>query len=608
MKTRRYYGYLYVISYLLLLRIVLVITTDVGIFNFGIIFDVFLVMFWTGALAIFMKNQVIQKIWYIFVVLIGTVFAVGDSIYHDYFETLFSRKSFQGLKWLTEGQTLEYDIHIPIVAYFVTPILIAVIYLIITNKKKDVFYLRDFAILSMVFVVQVILFITWGSYEYDTRYEYYRSDAYLFESMYDRERFSEKYGYYNYHLLDLTRIRSALDVDEVIQEVEAYYDEKESHQFNSMSNRYEGYNVITLLGETLDTRFIDPVLTPNLYMMKTNGIHHSNYFTPVFQQGATCNSEYMSLNGMHAITTNDWSNNICDAYTTNTFAYSMPNQLSEAGYTTYYFHSGHEWFYNRQNIIPNYGFDHVKFQEDLYEAGYDDFNEKFDTNIMYFFDEYVDYSEPFMVNILNYSMHGAYNQVEFDKYRDIVEAAHDTTEMDPEVINYMEKLVEFDMFLGLLLDELEIQGVLDQTIIAIYPDHYPYMMNTKTYTDYVGIEADDLEIMRQDFIIYATDMTGSTNDTPGSTLDVAPTLLNMVYFDANFDYFQGTDLFAEEDNFVLFSDLTITDGTNFLYINTTLFGEEETYPYLEAALEEEITAFELQKKMLEIDYFKIRTD
>ena len=54
MKTRRYYGYLYVISYLMVLRIVLFITTHVSIFNFGVFFDVFLIMFWVGAFAIFM--------------------------------------------------------------------------------------------------------------------------------------------------------------------------------------------------------------------------------------------------------------------------------------------------------------------------------------------------------------------------------------------------------------------------------------------------------------------------------------------------------------------------------------------------------------------------
>ena len=134
-KNKRYTNYAYVIGYLILLRVVLAITVGINFFSLGIIFDLFLVMFWVGAIAIFMKKLLTQKIFYIIVVLISTVFAVGDSIYYDYFETISAKKSFAGLKWLQEGTTLEYDISIPLVAYLVTPILIGVIYLIITNKK-----------------------------------------------------------------------------------------------------------------------------------------------------------------------------------------------------------------------------------------------------------------------------------------------------------------------------------------------------------------------------------------------------------------------------------------------------------------------------------------
>ena len=225
MKMKRsYYGYGYVIAYLILLRVILNITVNISVFNFGILFDVVLMMFWVGALAYLMKKHLSQKIYYIFVVIVSSIFTIGDSLYYDYFGIISSRASFAGLKFLTEGQTLEYDISIPLVAYLITPILIGVIYLIITNKKKDVFVLKDFVILSSFFVVQVGIFIYWGSHEFDTRMEYYRSDAYLFESMHDRIDFSEKYGYFNYHLLDLTRVRESLDVEEAKEEIDVYFE------------------------------------------------------------------------------------------------------------------------------------------------------------------------------------------------------------------------------------------------------------------------------------------------------------------------------------------------------------------------------------------------
>ena len=418
MKTRKYHGYLYVIAYLMILRIVLNITVGISFISTGTVLDLVMMMFWVSAIGFFMKSLVSQKVFYILVVVFATLFVLGDSVYYDYFGAILTRSSIDGLKWLKEGNVTEYSIKIPLVVYLTLPFTIFTSYLIISNKKRDVFYIKDFGFLSIFFLIQVALFLTWENQEFDSKIDYYRSDAYLFESMHDRSLYSEKYGYYHYHLLDLTRIMNHNSTDSYPSEVTAFFENKEPHQINAYSDLYQGYNVVTILAETLETRFINETLTPTLYMMKENGITFSNYYTTVFQQGATCNSEYMSLTGLAAITTNDSSNNICDAYIENQIPYALPNQLKELGYQTYYFHSGYEWFYNRNQLVPQYGFDTVKFQEDLIEGGYLDYNDRFDTEMMYFLDEFFDPSELFHLNLLTYSMHGAYNQVEFEKHAD----------------------------------------------------------------------------------------------------------------------------------------------------------------------------------------------
>lgn len=616
--TRNYRGYLYVLAYLLILRVVLNITIGISVFNFGILFDTVLLMFWIGIISFFLKKPAHQKIYYMIVIFLATFFVVGDSVYHSYFYIISSKTSFAGLKFLQQGQTLEYDISIPLVAYLVTPVFILFSYLIISNKKRDVFLLKDFKYLSVIFVVQVALFLYWGSHEFDTKMEYYRSDAYLFETMHDRSLFSEKYGYYNYHILDVVRFRVKSDVDELKVNVDEYFDNVEAHVVNDMSDIYNGYNVITITGETLDVRFIDETLTPNLYNMMNNGYTFDNYFTPVFQQGATCNSEYMAISGLNAITSNDWSNNICDAYSNNYFPYSLPNQLKENGYDTYYFHSGFEWFYNRENMIPQYGFETVKFQEDLYdldkyikdedERTNDSqiiFKDKYDTQMLYFFDEYVDYSNPFYVNLLSYSMHGAYNQDKYYNHDQRIEQAYPNNDYDSEILSYMEKLVEFDNMLGDIIDRLEEEGVMDNTLFAIYPDHHVYMMNQNTYKEFIGLEDEEnpYELHRQTVIMYATNMTGEVFSVPGSTIDITPTLLNMLDSSKEFNYFMGTDLFSTDENYVIFSDLTITDGSYFLTIQEEVYGVETDKELIEIALGREIEALDIQKDLLNSDYF-----
>ena len=616
MKTRRYFGYTIVMVYLILLRVVLHITIGLSSFNFGILFDTVLMMFWVSAIAFLLRRRVWQKIYYIFIVILSTALVVGDSVYYDYFGIISSKISLAGIKFLSEGQTLEYDISIPLVAYLITPLLIASIYLIIANKKRDVFRFSDFRILSIVFIVQVALFLFWGSHEFDTRIEYYRSDAYLFETMHDRKGFSEKYGYYNYHLLDVVRLRWEPDYEELIEEVDLFFEEIEPHQNNSMSDVYAGYNVVTILAESMDTRFIDETLTPNLYMMREQGMQFENFFTPVFQQGATCNSEYMSLVGLSAITTNDWSNNVCDAYSENSFSYALPHQLNNIGYDTYYFHSGYEWFYNRKVMVPSYGFETVKFQEDIYDLGYIDleqeeagetgelFVDRYDTDMLHFFDEFVDYDNPIFVNLLTYSGHGAYNQEDFDVHLDQVNDAYPDNEFDYEIINYMEKMVELDDMIGLIMDELDANGELDETLFVIYPDHFPYMLDRDLYEEYIGIEIEDKELKRQTLIMYAEGMTPEVVSTPGSTVDIAPTILNMIDSSGEFTYYIGQDLFGSTENFVLFSDLSLTDGRSFLSMDETVFGEPFDMLAFEVVLERKIAALEIQKKILNSDYFK----
>ena len=587
------------------MRVVLQFTVDMSMFRIGMLFDVVVMMFWVGTFAFFIKNNTVQKIYYILVVLGVTVFVIGDSIMYDYFGVISARSSFIGIKWLQEGNTMEYDITVPLVAYLITPLLIGVIYLIITNKKRDVFYLRDFIILSSVFAVQVGLFLYWGNQEFDRRIDFYRSDAFLYETMHDRTLFSEKYGWYNYHLLDFTRIRPNPEIDELVEEVDNYFDTLPNHEKNDYSDLYQGYNVVMIVGETLETRFIDETLTPHLYEMSSNGITFDNYFTTVFQQGATCNSEYMGMTGLASITTNDWSSNICDSYSTNPIPYALPNQLKSIGYDTYYFHSGYEWFYNRIEMVPQYGYDVVKFQEDLMSNGYPEFYDRFDTEMIHFMDEYMSYDNPFMMTMLTYSGHGAYNQVEFEKHLSQLEAAYPNyTSLDPEIQNYMLKLVEFDSLLGLIKQELEEAGELDNTLFVIYPDHYPYMMNYDTYTEYIDVVDDHHEVMRQELIIYAQGMTGEVIHTPGSTIDVTPTVLNMINSDLEFDYFMGVDLLGTEENYIIFADLTITDGTNFLYLDETFYGNDSLIPTLEQALADQITMLEIQKDLLNSDYFR----
>lgn len=598
-------SFIIVITYLLLLRVALYISSGISIFNFGLLFDMLLSMFIIGFFASIIKHKVSQKVYYIIIIVFFSVILIADVVYMEYFHVVTSRANLFGISRLSEGNTTEYDLNIPSIVYMILPFTLLSCFWIIKNKKLDLFSKRNFGIISLLFILLAGLAFLSSNYNFNTKDEYYKSDVYLFKSMHDSNLFSEKYGYFNYHILDLVRPFSKIDnIDEAYDNINDYFNDKEDHIVNEYSDLYAGYNIVTIVGETLETRFIDPILTPNLYMMTHDGYTFDNFFTPVFQQGATCNSEFMSLTGISAIQSNYSINNVCDSYYENTFTYALPNQLKSIGYNTYYFHSGYEWFYNRNLLNPQYGFSTSKFQEDMYELGYDDFDDRFDSQMLQFLQEYVAYDQPFYIEFLSYSGHGAYNQEEFDIHSDRIEEAYPNKELDPEIINYMEKLVEFDNMIGFIMEELTLNGLMDNTLFVVYPDHYPYMFNQEMYSEYIGIDSGTHEIMRQELIMYANNMSGEVISMTGATIDIAPSILNLIDSSLNFKYFIGKDLFSNEDNYVIFSDLTITDGENYLLHNGDYTGLSSEMAILDNVLKDKIRELELQKQLLMIDYFK----
>ena len=90
-----------------------------------------------------------------------------------------------------------------------------------------------------------------------------------------------------------------------------------------------------------------------------NSMYFENYYVSEFQEGATCNTEFMSHSSLYPVVTSSWSGNMCqnENTTNDIFKFSMPAQLKANGYDCFYFHLGYRGFYNRGNFIPNFGFD-----------------------------------------------------------------------------------------------------------------------------------------------------------------------------------------------------------------------------------------------------------
>lgn len=364
--------------------------------------------------------------------------------------------------------------------------------------------------------------------------------------------------------MDFSEVEERLNEDEKIL-FDYFVNQNKQSEDNEMTGKYIGKNFIAILAESNEIRFSNPYLTPNLYKLINSSYYFDNYFVDEIQSGATCNSEFMSLTSLLPTSATSFRYTVCTKYSNNKFMFGLPAQMRANGYDTYYFHSGKSEFYYRNELMPNYGFETVKFGDDLIG----DFTEYMsDEKMIEFFENYLNPEKKFFVNMLTYSMHGAYNDwlteeeienVDKNVRKYLKELGRltpeevDEYEIPSDIYSYLNKMTKFDRFIGRLINYLKEHRIYDDTIIAIYRDHHPYMITPEDYTGFMNVNHDPMfydesyERFRQPLVIFDPDLEKTVHiENSGTTLDLAPTFLNMFATSAHYNHFFGNDLFGGE--------------------------------------------------------------
>lgn len=452
-----------------------------------------------------------------------------------------------------------------------------------------------------------------------------------YEETYVNPEFYDKYE----KNMDFSDVEKRLNEEEQLL-FEYFLSQNKQTKNNEMTGKYIGKNFIAILAESSEIRFANPYLTPNLYKLINSSYYFDNYFVDEIQSGATCNSEFMSMTSLLPTSATSFRYTVCTKYSKNKFMFGLPAQLRTNGYDTYYFHSGKADFYYRNELIPNYGFQVAKFGTDLIG----DFEEYMsDEYMIQFFENYLNPENKFFVNMLTYSMHGAYNdfltdeEIEFvdvnvRKYlldRGMNEAEVEQYEIPSDIYSYLNKMTKFDRLLGKLFDYLKEHEIYDDTIIALYRDHHPYMIMPEEYTSFMKVNYDEMfydesyERFRQPLIIFDSSL-GETKhiDSPGTTLDLAPTFLNMFATSAHYNHFFGNDLFGGE-SFIFMTaqgytdtNTLVTDGikgedgelANVAELIEGYHGEDSKKAVITGYLKTKNNEYNLSSYMFENNYFQ----
>lgn len=329
-----------------------------------------------------------------------------------------------------------------------------------------------------------------------------------------------------------------------------YYISQEITDKNEFTGFFKDKNLIVIMMESTNNILINEEYFPNVYKLYSEGWAWDNAYSPR-NSCSTGNNEMSGMTSLYTI------NNSCTAnnYKKNVYPGAIFNLFNNKGYKTTSFHNYTDQYYARTVYHPNMGSGHFYGVQELgipYSNVYQEWPS--DVELVEKVLSITEEQDKFMTWITSVSAHQPYTQSSElgDKHLDLFK----DTNYNISLKRYLSKLKEFDLAIGTLLDGLEKQGKLDDTVILLYADHYPYGLTSSTLNSYFDYNVTSrYETDRTPFIIYNTQMQPQKHSEYTSYINIVPTIANL--FDLDYDprLYAGKDILSENyDNRVVFSD------------------------------------------------------
>ena len=328
-----------------------------------------------------------------------------------------------------------------------------------------------------------------------------------------------------------------------------YFINREITPKNDMTGIFEGKNLIVVLMESVNMIAINEEEFPTLYKLYNEGISFRNNYSPR-NNCSTGNNEFTSMTSLFTI------NNTCTAntYRRNSYFEAIFNMYQNAGYTTSSYHGFTEKYYYRNTIHKNMG--STKYY------GVDDLGIKYST-IYGEWSSDIDFVKASVPNFINqdkfmaylttvtthqtYNIHSEYGDMYVDDWKDI--------DYSIMVKRYMSKMKYLDMAMEELLNQLDAAGKLEDTVIALFADHYPYGLTNKQINSVLDYNVNvNKEVDRTPMMIYNAGTEPIKVEKYTTMIDLLPTLLNLFNVDYDPRLYLGHDIFSDYDDVAIFAD------------------------------------------------------
>ena len=359
---------------------------------------------------------------------------------------------------------------------------------------------------------------------------------------------SAEYPSADYHILDIDFDRLiAEETDEDLLQMHTYFSQQVPTAKNEWTGYFQGKNLIWIVAEGFWTLAMDPERTPVLYEMAHSGFVFDHFYTPLWGV-STSDGEYTTTTGLIP-KSGVWSYSQSAG---NYMPFGFGNQFSQLGYRTMAFHDYLYTYYDRDKSFPNMGYEYYALGHglELEEIWPPSDLEMMEEIVPMFVDE-----EQFMVYCLTVSGHLNYTYEENAmSRRHWDEVAGLPYSEGPKA--YLACQMELELAMESLLIQLEEAGRLDDTVIVLSGDHYPYGLTDEEYSELLGRQVDpNFEIFQNTLILWNAQMEEPVRvEKLCSSLDVMPTLANLFGLEYDSRLMAGRDILSDEPGLVIFSN------------------------------------------------------
>lgn len=462
-------------------------------------------------------------------------------------------------------------------------------------------------------------------------------------NLWNRESVVMNHGIYVYQLDDFIqsltpKITSVLGHDKALKKVTDYYKEnKYTPSNNEYTNIFKGKNIIVIHAESMqkfamDLTFNNKEVTPNLNKLANEGIFFSNFYSQV-GVGTSSDAEFTFNTSLMPSTKGTVFVNYFDRD-----YISIPKLLKEQGYYTYSMHANTGEFWNRNTMHKSLGYDKF-YSKDSYiidetiGLGLSDKSFfKQSVNIMKQVKE--EENKPFYSLLIMLSNHTPFSDLALmEDYKTTIDVTIDNQTVTRDYLNnttmgnYLRSVHYADSAIGEFIDNLDKEGLLENTVLVIYGDHdarldfedFNLLYNYDSITDTIKTENDEgyipytkynYELDRKvPFIIWTKDQNYNLNvNTPMGMIDVLPTLGNMIGIHS--DYQLGKDIMnlKGDDNTVTFIDGSFL--TSKVYYNSpkgeiySINNEPITEEYIKERAKKSSDLIEVSNDIITYDFIK----